>query len=225
MDVKLEIVDGEGSGREIPLTLPAVIGRSRSVGITIAHPLVSRQHCELIERDGQLIVRDLGSLNGTFIGDMRITEETLPPGGMLTVGQVTFQAVYGDVSPAADAQGQPTQDFFVTAKAKETATISETIEVEEPADSKTPTPQALLAESAATASDASPSAKNEDTEAADASKESGSTPAAKESPAAKGAPAAKESTPDFDFGAFSDEEPQEVASEDDDLNDFLKNLG
>ena len=42
------------------------------------------------------MVRDLGSLNGTFIGSERVTEALLPAGGLLTVGTVTFRALYGD---------------------------------------------------------------------------------------------------------------------------------
>jgi predicted component of type VI protein secretion system len=57
---------------------------------------VSRQHCEIFEKDGYLVVRDLGSLNGTFIGEKRISEAVLRDGELLTVGTVTFRAVYSD---------------------------------------------------------------------------------------------------------------------------------
>ena len=62
----------------------------------MGHPLVSRQHCEVFEADGLLMVRDLGSLNGTFVGETRIAEQAMPvkPGDLLTVGPVTFRAVY-----------------------------------------------------------------------------------------------------------------------------------
>ena len=60
----------------------------------LPHPLVSRQHCELFEANGQLMVRDLGSLNGTFVNNQRITESPLPPGELLTIGTVTFRAMY-----------------------------------------------------------------------------------------------------------------------------------
>jgi hypothetical protein len=44
----------------------------------------------------QLMVRDLGSLNGTFVGSARITSDsTLEPGSLLSVGPVTFRASYG----------------------------------------------------------------------------------------------------------------------------------
>jgi predicted component of type VI protein secretion system len=96
MDAKLVVVAGETKATEIKLRLPSTIGRGRDATLTIPHPLVSRQHCEIFEKDGFLVVRDLGSLNGTFIDDERITESVLHEGALLTVGTVTFRAVYSD---------------------------------------------------------------------------------------------------------------------------------
>jgi predicted component of type VI protein secretion system len=95
MDAKLIVVGGDAVAAEYELTLPAVIGRSRSASIKVPQALVSRRHCELYEQEGRLVVRDLGSLNGTFIGSDRIAEDTvLPPGGLLTIGSITFKAEY-----------------------------------------------------------------------------------------------------------------------------------
>jgi hypothetical protein len=110
MDVKLIVVGGDAKTTEITLKLPTIIGRGRGSTLTLAHPLVSRQHCELYEADGVLFVRDLGSLNGTFIGNEPITEAELPPGELLTVGAVTFRALYGDVlerEPDDNHRAQP----------------------------------------------------------------------------------------------------------------------
>jgi pSer/pThr/pTyr-binding forkhead associated (FHA) protein len=43
-----------------------------------------------------LMVRDLGSLNGTFLGEQRVEHDALPltSGDLLTVGGVTFRALY-----------------------------------------------------------------------------------------------------------------------------------
>jgi predicted component of type VI protein secretion system len=94
LTVKLVVVGGDVKTTELKLSLPSTIGRGRGAGIVLPHPLVSRQHCELFEADGQLMVRDLGSLNGTFINNEKVTESPLPPGELLTVGTVTFRAVY-----------------------------------------------------------------------------------------------------------------------------------
>ena len=96
MEAKLIVVGGDAQTRHYELQLPTVIGRSRNTGLRLGHPLVSRHHCEVFEANGLLMVRDLGSLNGTYIGETRITETAAPvkPGEVFTVGPVTFRAVY-----------------------------------------------------------------------------------------------------------------------------------
>ncbi len=75
--------------------LPIRMGRGRENDLVLSHALVSRAHCELFERDGKLFVRDLDSTNGTFVGSRPVQESPLRPGDLLTVGIVTFRAVYG----------------------------------------------------------------------------------------------------------------------------------
>ena len=94
LNAKLVVVGGDVKTTEIKLRLPSTIGRGKGTTIVLQHPLVSRQHCELFEADGQLMVRDLGSLNGTFVNNQRVTEAPLPAGELLTVGTVTFRAIY-----------------------------------------------------------------------------------------------------------------------------------
>jgi len=106
MDAKLVVVGSEAKPKEIKLRLPVIIGRGRQATLVLPHPLVSRKHCEIVECEGFLVVRDLGSLNGTFVNQRRIQQAVLPPGGLLTLGAVTFRAVYeasGTDSPAVDA--------------------------------------------------------------------------------------------------------------------------
>jgi pSer/pThr/pTyr-binding forkhead associated (FHA) protein len=123
LNAKLVVVGGEVKTEEIKLKLPSTIGRGRGTSIMLAHPLVSRQHCELFEADGQLMVRDLGSLNGTFINNERITEAPLPPGELLTVGTVTFRAVYGSAK-AAGKKGEAAAQKPKAASQKQPATVN-----------------------------------------------------------------------------------------------------
>src|SRR5256885_17218617 len=101
LNAKLVVVGGDVKTTEITLKLPSTIGRGRGTSIVLPHPLISRQHCELYEAAGRLMVRDLGSLNGTFVNNQRITESALAPGELLTVGTVTFRAVYAADEPSA----------------------------------------------------------------------------------------------------------------------------
>ena len=94
LKAKLMIIGGDAVQTEVQLKLPTTIGRGRESNLTVPHALVSRRHTEIIERDGRLFVRDLGSLNGTFVNNKRIVEEMpLDPDQLLTLGNITFRAV------------------------------------------------------------------------------------------------------------------------------------
>ncbi len=105
MDVKLVVVGGDtAQGSEFALQLPTVVGRSKTADVPLPNPLVSRKHCEIFEAGGQLMVRDLGSLNGTYIGKTRIeSESAIPPGSLLTIGAITFRVEYVGANGAAAA--------------------------------------------------------------------------------------------------------------------------
>ena len=94
MNAKLHVVVGNTTKREVSLRLPTVLGRSREADITVAHPLISRRHCEISEDNGMLILRDLKSLNGTMIGGRRVEFAPLPPDAEFTIGPITFRVRY-----------------------------------------------------------------------------------------------------------------------------------
>ncbi len=123
----LIVVGGDAKAAEIALNLPTTIGRGRDAGLTLPHPLVSRQHCELFERDGLLHVRDLRSLNGTYVDSQRIeASAVLQPDQLLTIGNVTFRAVYTSGEMVDESVFAPASDEFE-------AQVSNVIEFEEPA--------------------------------------------------------------------------------------------
>lgn len=95
LKVKLVVVGGDAKSKEVNLRLPTVIGRGRDVNLTLPHALVSRRHAELFDQDGYLYVRDLGSLNGTYVNNRKInSDQRLAPNELLTLGNVTFRALY-----------------------------------------------------------------------------------------------------------------------------------
>jgi predicted component of type VI protein secretion system len=102
MEAKLVVVGGKANKGSVSLTLPAVIGRSQDAGVTIGHRTVSRRHAEIFEKSGLLMIRDLGSLNGTIIDGKPIKEAApLPPDAEFTIGPLTFRIQYqynGDTS-------------------------------------------------------------------------------------------------------------------------------
>ncbi len=64
------------------------IGRSPASDFQIVHPTVSALHCELVLEGSGLILRDLESTNGTFVGGKRIRETKLSAGETIRLGQV-----------------------------------------------------------------------------------------------------------------------------------------
>ena len=145
MRAKLVVVGGDTKTTEVDLRLPAILGRGREATLTLPHPLVSRQHCEITEVEGRLIVRDLGSLNGTFVANERIDEAVLENGQLLTVGTVTFRAVYLDGSTVGHVGGlesdpDPVPDAM---QSEETVPVPEaTIEAPQPPQPASDTPMA-----------------------------------------------------------------------------------
>ena len=98
INAKLIVIGGAEETEVTLKKLPATIGRSREATITLPHGLVSRQHCEIFEEQGILYVRDLNSLNGTYLNNEKIAgSRPLLPNQLLTLGAVTFRAKY-DVS-------------------------------------------------------------------------------------------------------------------------------
>ena len=79
-------------------------GRSHGNTVRIPSAEVSRQHCRLSKKDGLVMVRDLGSVNGTLLNGTRISaEEVVRPGDRVEVGPVTFVVEY-ELTPEALAQ-------------------------------------------------------------------------------------------------------------------------
>ena len=121
MEAKLVVVAGKANKDTVTLQLPSVIGRSREATLSVAHPTISRRHCEVFEVEGLLMIRDLGSLNGTLVGAQRIREAPLCPDDEFTIGPLTFRAQYeyhGDPSsvPAVKLAGKEKQQPKVDAK-------------------------------------------------------------------------------------------------------------
>jgi predicted component of type VI protein secretion system len=91
VNLALVMVDADGHAREFAIShLPTTIGREDGCKLRVPVANVSRRHCELIEDDSELVVRDLGSSNGTFVNGARVKQTELSPGDLLAVGPVVF---------------------------------------------------------------------------------------------------------------------------------------
>lgn len=88
--------------------LPVILGRGPDADIRLDDHWISRRHCLLEEHDGALVVRDLGSKNGTLVNNQTIHEAKLLPGDELSLGLCTFRAEYEpSASDSAPSAGSP----------------------------------------------------------------------------------------------------------------------
>ena len=83
----LKIVAGARQGLNVPL--PArdalVIGRKEG-DLLLDDPLVSSRHCQVLARNGDYVLQDLGSTNGTMVDGRFVREVVLKPGNEVAVG-------------------------------------------------------------------------------------------------------------------------------------------
>jgi hypothetical protein len=78
------------SGNEYRLTKSVTnIGRGTDADIQIADNGASRLHCAIV-LGSQVLVRDLGSTNGTTVDGRRITEAVLQNGSIIKIGNTTL---------------------------------------------------------------------------------------------------------------------------------------
>src|SRR3954451_14720302 len=82
-DLILEIVEGSEAGRQLPLDSVVDIAREPSLPLHLdADTQVSRRHARISAQNGQVVVEDLGSTNGTYVNDQpNRLPPTLNPGG------------------------------------------------------------------------------------------------------------------------------------------------
>ncbi len=86
-------VSGVTFGKVFPLSGVTVIGRAPECDLSIPTDEISRRHAELrVSQDG-VMVEDLGSANGTFVNDRRVTRELLKHGDELRFDQLRFQLI------------------------------------------------------------------------------------------------------------------------------------
>jgi len=104
MDVKLVMFKPNGQRKDLPITKPqTVIGRSEECDLRVPLKSVSRKHCQILVGKDSLQVKDLGSSNGTYVNNKRVTVTDLKAGDRLVVGPTVFtvqvDGVPGEVQP------------------------------------------------------------------------------------------------------------------------------
>src|SRR5262249_41126838 len=102
--LRVEVVDGPDRGKFVVGGDVVSVGTARDNALPVADFTVSRYHLDVSVKPGGILVTDLGSTNGTYIGAVRIERAIVPPGTLLKLGGTTIR-VDGAVRQTGPAPG------------------------------------------------------------------------------------------------------------------------
>jgi predicted component of type VI protein secretion system len=111
MKVSLVVASGAHQGKVIPITGPQfLIGREAQCHLRPASQAISKHHCGVLVRDGQVFVKDFGSTNGTMINDVLVrgAEVQVVDGASVKLGPLDFILRIEASVPQPDGTPLPT---------------------------------------------------------------------------------------------------------------------
>lgn len=100
---RLVVIQGTGTGHQFPIgDREVVIGRSTTADLTLEGANVSRKHASVKRNGARVLIQDMGSSNGTFVNDARITGATsLSPGDLVRIGSYVLRF---EADPSSDLE-------------------------------------------------------------------------------------------------------------------------
>jgi Protein of unknown function (DUF3662)/FHA domain len=91
-DGELVLIEKGRASRTFPLSKERVIiGRLAESDVVLADPGASRRHAEIRHENGEFVIADLGSTNGTMVNESVIGERTLEEGDRITIGKTVLE--------------------------------------------------------------------------------------------------------------------------------------
>jgi pSer/pThr/pTyr-binding forkhead associated (FHA) protein len=76
-----------------------LVGRRDDCDLRLEHKSVSKMHCVLVKTEGMLLLRDLGSTNGTRVNGQRVRRAILLPNDQLHIASYKFRVQFGGDLP------------------------------------------------------------------------------------------------------------------------------
>jgi diguanylate cyclase (GGDEF)-like protein len=93
----LVVIYGMDLGKKFNLGQPSMtVGRSSKSDLQIDQESVSRNHAKIINTGKAILLRDLGSTNGTYVNDELIDEYVLRDGDLIKIGRTIFKFLSGN---------------------------------------------------------------------------------------------------------------------------------
>ncbi len=93
MPSTLVVTEGALSGTTVRLgDQPVTLGRAQDSTIVLDDDYASSRHARFVPRDGQWLVEDLGSTNGTYLDRTKVTSATpVPIGVPIRIGKTVLE--------------------------------------------------------------------------------------------------------------------------------------
>jgi len=93
----LVVISGTELGKKYPLSRSStLIGRSPKTDIQLDEDSISRNHAMIVNEGQRVLVRDLGSTNGTYVNDVPVKELELRDADLLKIGRTIFKFLSGN---------------------------------------------------------------------------------------------------------------------------------
>ncbi len=89
--LRVDVIDGPDKGKTWSSSDAISVGTARDNALALGDFTVSRYHLEVTAKPGGIVVTDLGSTNGTFVGAVRIERATVPTGTLVRLGGSTIR--------------------------------------------------------------------------------------------------------------------------------------
>ena len=117
--VTFEITSPDGKVSESTSELESIIvGSGDSANVKVADPKVSNLHCMIkVSNDGNVVVMDLGSAEGTKISNETVKEKPIASGAVLEIGGTKVKVVFNGAKAEAKAEAPAKVEPKVEAKA------------------------------------------------------------------------------------------------------------
>ena len=80
------------------------IGRDALSDVVVDHPIVSKNHAEIVKQDGRVFIVDLGSTNGTFVNGIKIKRHQLQQLDRIVIGPSELHFTGDSLSHAPDTR-------------------------------------------------------------------------------------------------------------------------
>src|SRR5438445_10268216 len=89
--MRAQLIPLDGSAPIDLLKDLTVVGRKEECDLRLEHKSVSKMHCVIVKTDGLLLLRDLGSTNGTRVNGQRVRRAALLPNDQLSIANYKFR--------------------------------------------------------------------------------------------------------------------------------------